>query len=96
MQLVRLTAVALVMASLSGQALALTVDDTTTSGRNGASLAGDPDDKIPYPHVADDGASPPTNFQGQPVGNSGVSFNLAPAATTQDNAFQRAQDRMQQ
>jgi hypothetical protein len=73
-------------------AYALTVDSTTGAGSN-ASNFNDPDDKIPFPHVADDGQ--PSNFQAQPVGNSGLSFSLSPAHED-TNAFQRAQDRMQQ
>ena len=75
---------------------ALSVDTSTTTNSDGsAKFGGDPDDKIPFPHVADDGSQPSNNFQAQPVGNSGVSFGLTPSSAEPD-AFQRAQQRMQQ
>ena len=88
---------AITVASLGyHNAFALSVDTSTGSNNDGsAKFGGDPDDKIPFPHVADDGTQPSSNFQSQAVGNSGVSFGLTPSSGAPD-AFQRAQDRMQQ
>src|SRR5579884_3785535 len=72
-------AVSVLMGVLVAQsASALSVDQTTGTNRDGSPKFADPDDKIPFPHVADDGSQPQpaNNFQGQPVGNSGMSFGL--------------------
>ena len=90
----------IVMATLSitmisaNAALAFEVDQSAATSSNAARL-GDPDDKIPFPHVADDGTPPSNNFQAQSVGNTGISFGITPS-NSQTDAFQRAQDRMQQ
>ena len=76
-------------------ASALSVDKTTNSKSDGSAKFDDPDDKIPFPHVGDDGSQPSSNFQAQPVGNSGVSFGLTPS-NSQPDAFQRAQENQQQ
>ena len=75
---------------------AFTVDEGA-SNKNAAANFNDPDDKIPYPHIADDGR-PSNNFQGQPVGNGSVSFGFTSSApsSAEPNAFERAQQRMQQ
>jgi hypothetical protein len=75
-------------------AVALQIDQSTGTNSDGSSKFDDPDDKIPFPHIADDG-QPSNNFQGQPIGNSGASFSLAPSSG-EPSAFERAQERMQQ
>jgi hypothetical protein len=85
----------LLTATLGSQcAFAFEVDQTAGTNQDGSSRFSDPDDKIPFPHIADDG-QPSNNFQAQPVGNSGISFGFTPSNSGSD-AFQRAQDRMQQ
>jgi len=74
-------------------AAALEIENIT--GNKAAANFSDPDDKIPFPHVADDGSQPSANFQMQPVGRSGVSFGLTPNNAEPD-AFSRAQERQMQ
>jgi len=90
-----LLATALIAGSIGiHAAAALEIDQTTGTNKDGSSRFGDPDDAISFPHVSDDG-QPSNNFQAQPIGNSGVSFGFTPSNAGAD-AFQRAQDRMQQ
>ena len=72
------------------------VKDDNLNVMASAANFGDPDDKIPFPHVADDGSQPSGNFQMQPIGNSGASFGFSGSSNDNTSAFQRAQDRMQQ
>jgi len=95
MRLVQIAAILLLSASVYQNAMALTVDESTGTTANGAAKFGDPDDKIPYPHVSDDG-QPSNNFQSQQIGNSGASFSLTPSSGNNPGAFERAQQRMQQ
>ena len=86
---------ALLTSSLAAHnALALTIDQTTGTNSDGSAKFDDPDDKIPFPHMADDG-QPTNNFQAQPVGNTGMSFGLTPSRAEPD-AFQRSQENRQQ
>ena len=75
-------------------AFAFSVDETSANNKDGSAKFSDPDDKIPFPHVADDG-QPTNNFQAQPVGNSGVSFSLTPSRGNEPDAFRRAQENRQ-
>jgi len=76
-------------------AFALSIDTTTGTNADGSAKFDDPDEKIPFPHVADDGTPPASNFQAQPVGNTGISFGLTPSNGERDT-FQRAQENRQQ
>lgn len=97
MKSLTLAALTLVIMSsvASNAAFALTVDQTAATNKDGSARFGDPDDKIPFPHVADDGTPPTSNFQAQAVGNTGMSFGLTPS-NSQPDAFQRAQENQQQ
>ena len=96
MQSLRFLLTAMLMTAALGiqSASALSIDNTTATKSDGSSKFEDPDDTIPFPHIGDDG-QPTNNFQAQPVGNTGMSFSLTPSNAEPD-AFQRAQDRMQQ
>ena len=99
MRSLRLAAVALIfMASFgSTRVSALTIDEDSAQS-SAAARFGDPDNKIPFPHMADDGTPPSANFQAQPIGNNtNLSFGITgPSNNNQPSAFQRAQERMQQ
>ena len=99
MRPIHYTTLALLMASsFMHNASAFTLDQSEGAGNAGAAKLADPDDKIPFPHMTDDG-QPSNNFQGQPIGNSGLSFSLTPPSTggnSGPDAFERAKDRMQQ
>ena len=98
MRSLSLLAAALLLTStfVSVSASAFSVDEVGNS-KNAANF-NDPDDKIPYPHIADDG-KPSNNFQGKQVGNGSVTFGFtssAPSSSNEPSAFERAQQRMQQ
>lgn len=101
MQLFRLITISVLMVSSIAihNASALTIDQNTGTNVDGSSKFVDPDDKIPFPHVADDGDQSSNNssnsFQSSTDGNGGVYFGLTPSNGDTD-AFHRAQERMQQ
>lgn len=99
MKLLPLTAIAFL--AMSSAAFALTVDNTTGTNKDGSAKFNDPDANNPFPHASDDGSQQPaSNFQMQPVGNSGLSFGISggtsPNNSQQPDAFERARERMQQ
>jgi hypothetical protein len=97
MRITQLAAITLLAAAFGAHnASALTIDQSNGTTGSAAANFGDPDDKIPFPHVADDGSQPSGNFQMQPIGNSGASFGFSGSSNDNTSAFQRAQDRMQQ
>lgn len=82
---------------IASGASALTIEDKAGRNADGSSRFDDPDNAIPFPHVADDGSMQPgNNFQMQPAGNSGASFGFTGKGNSDFDAFQRAQERMQQ
>ena len=86
----------LLVVSATHSASALSIDEAAGTNKDGSPRFSDPDDRIPFPHVADDGQpSSSYNLQSQPVGNSGLSFGLTSSASEPD-AFERAKARMQQ
>jgi hypothetical protein len=88
----RFVIAALFVAGTMQTAAALQIDET--AGKGDASRFSDPDNQIPFPHL-DDNGQPSANFQSQPIGNSGASFNLT-GPNSEPGAFERAQQRMQQ
>ena len=75
-------------------AYAFSVDGNGDTGRNVGARFGDPDDAIPFPHVADDGQLSGNAQRGSSENGNGV-MSLSPSAGS-DDAFARAQNRMQQ
>ena len=88
-------AIALLALSASTNAMALSVDNNADASGNAAKF-GDPDDKIPFPHMADDGQ--PSHSGAQPIGNTGASFSFSGSSSNNNDqgSFERAQQRMQQ
>ena len=97
MKALKIVAMAAIMASSLGfhSVFALSIDKTTGTNADGSAKFDDPDDKIPFPHVADDGTPPASNFQAQPIGSTDISFGLTPSNGEHDT-FQRAQENRQQ
>ncbi len=56
MPLFRLFLIAALAVVAPHAAMAFDVDTTSATQKDGTAKFGDPDDKVPYPHVADDGA----------------------------------------
>jgi len=87
----KLLVTAFLVSTLMAQgAYAFSVDTSSGVSRDGASNFGDPDDKIPFPHVADDG-----RMSNQLQSSGGVSVGVT-NSNNSGNAFQGAMDRMQQ
>jgi len=76
-------------------ASALTVDENGHTAASTTNLV-DPDDRIPFPHIGDDGQA--ANFQSSQDQDGGLSFSLTGGNNNdnQGSAFERAQQRMQQ
>jgi hypothetical protein len=74
----------------AASASAFTLDNKTNNNADGTARFSDPDSNIPFPHVADDGSQSQANFQ-----PDSASFGFAPLSSNSD-AFERAQNRMQQ
>ena len=99
MQPLRLTIITAVIVVSFGihHASAFSVDEVGGTNKDGSSRLADPDDKIPFPHVADDGNQSSGNVQ--PNGSGSFSFGIAPtngSSNSGADAFERAKDRMQQ
>jgi hypothetical protein len=95
MSSLRIAAITLLLTMFGAHSVsALSIDTTTGTNADGSAKFDDPDDKIPFPYVADDGTAPSSNFQAQPMGNTGLSFGLTPSNGERD-AFQRAQENRQ-
>ena len=94
MQMFRFMIASMLIASLSiTDASAFTVDQG--GGRSaGAAHLSDPEDAIPFPHIADDGQVS-QGFGTNLTGNGTLSFGVT-STNAQPDAFGRAQDRMGQ